>query len=43
VLTGVTAEFDVKKIQEKAIRSQVIDKNLIPNLVIKSLLGIFKE
>ena len=43
VLTGVTTELEVKKIQEKAIGSQVIDKNLIPNLVIKSLLGIFKE
>ena len=43
VLTGVTTEFEVKKIQEKAIRSQVIDRNLIPNLVINSLLGIFKE
>ena len=43
VLTGVTTELEVKKIQEKAISSQLIDKNLIPKLVIKSLLGVFKE
>ena len=43
VLTGVTTELEVKKIREKAIRSQIIDKDLIPNLVINSLLGIFKE
>jgi len=43
VLTGVTTELEVKRIQEVAIRSQAIDKNLIPNLVLKSLLGIFKE
>ena len=43
VLTGVTTELEVKKLQEKAIRSHLIDKNLIPDLIINSLLGIFKE
>ncbi len=43
VLTGVTTELEVKKIQEKATRPQLIYKNLIPNLVIKSLLEIFEE
>jgi HAD superfamily hydrolase (TIGR01457 family) len=43
VLTGVTSKEDIKKTQEEAEESNLIDKNLIPNIVINSLEEIFKN
>jgi len=43
VLTGVTSKEDIKKTQEEAEKSNLIDKNLIPNIVINSLEEIFKN
>ena len=43
VLTGVTSKEDILKLYEETEESNLIDKNLIPNIVINSLEEIFKN